>query len=173
MGIDFRVSVNVSRVDIFDPELENKLLDIVNRNGLDTGSLMLEITESAYSGNNSQIIEVVKRLRDDGFVIEMDDFGSGYSSLNMLTSLPIDVLKLDMGFVRKMCDGEKNKRMVKIILEIAKFLSVPVIAEGVETVEQYKLLESMGCNVIQGYYFSKPLPLDLMEKKIMSEGGKL
>ena len=127
---------------------------------------MLEITESAYSDDDRSIIRIINKLREDGFTIEMDDFGSGYSSLNMLTSMPIDILKLDMGFVRKICESDKDKRLVEIILEIADFLSVPVIAEGVEEEKQYLLLKKMGCNLIQGFYFSKPLPPDDFERVI-------
>ena len=153
LGVRLPVSVNVSRVDMFDPKLEEELLDIVKNNDLSPGELLIEITESAYSDNSSGIIDIISRLRSNGFMIEMDDFGSGYSSLNMLSSIPIDILKLDMGFIRKMCDSEKNKNMVEIILEIARILDVPVVAEGVETEEQYRILKNMGCNVIQGYYF--------------------
>ena len=88
----------------------------------------------------------------------MDDFGSGYSSLNMLTSLPIDALKLDMKFIRNICENKKDSRLVEIMIQIARLLEVPVIAEGVETKEQMELLKSIGCDIIQGYYFSKPLP---------------
>ena len=163
LDISLPVSVNVSRVDMFDPNLESELLSIVQKNGISPRELMLEITESAYSDNSSGILEIVDKLRSDGFMIEMDDFGSGYSSLNMLSSMPLDILKLDMGFIRKMCDNEKNLHMVEIILEIARYLSVPVVAEGVETEEQYRLLKTMGCHVIQGYYFSKPLPPNEMD----------
>ena len=88
----------------------------------------------------------------------MDDFGAGYSSLNMLTTLPIDVLKLDKGFINNISKGNREMRMVEMILDIARFLKVPVIAEGVETKEQVELLKHAKCDVIQGYYFSKPLP---------------
>ena len=172
LGVNLNVSVNVSRVDMFDPKLGEELLEIVRSNGLSTSELLLEVTESAYSDNSSGIIEIVSRLRNDGFIIEMDDFGSGYSSLNMLSSMPIDILKLDMGFIRKMCDSEKNKHMVEIILEIAKYLGVPVVAEGVETEEQYRLLKEMGCNVIQGYYFSKPLPPEEMDEMLLTKTAK-
>ncbi|MBQ9461332.1 MAG: EAL domain-containing protein [Clostridia bacterium] len=168
LGVRLPVSVNVSRVDMFDPKLEEELLGIIERNELSPDELLLEITESAYSDNSSALIEIVNKLRSDGFRIEMDDFGSGYSSLNMLSSMPIDILKLDMGFIRKMCDNEKNKQMVEIMMEIAKVLDVPVIAEGVETAEQYGALKDMGCNVIQGYYFSKPLPPEELEEMLLT-----
>ena len=112
--------------------------------------LLLEITESAYTDDSEQIIETVNKLRGCGFRIEMDDFGSGYSSLNMLTSLPIDALKLDMKFIRGICESEKNERLVGIMIEIARLLEVPVIAEGVETKEQMELLKKLGCDIIQG-----------------------
>ena len=113
---------------------------------------------------------VIDALRKRGFRIEMDDFGSGYSSLNMLTALPIDALKLDMKFIRGICENEKNERLVGIMIDIARLLEVPVIAEGVETKEQMELLKKLGCDIIQGYYFSKPLPPEefgiLIEKEL-------
>ncbi len=153
------VSVNVSRVDVFNPELCDILSEIAARNGLSTEKLLLEITESAYTDNSQQIIDTIKQLRCNGFKIEMDDFGCGYSSLNMLTSLPIDALKLDMKFIRNISSNEKDYRLVGIMIEIARLLEVPVIAEGVETKEQMELLKEIGCDIIQGYYFSKVLPL--------------
>ena len=157
-GIYLPVSVNVSRVDIFNPMLGCILTDLVNINGFTPEKLLLEITESAYTDSSQEIIDTVKGLRNNGFKIEMDDFGSGYSSLNMLTSLPIDALKLDMKFIRNICENKKDSRLVEIMIQIARLLEVPVIAEGVETKEQMELLKSIGCNIIQGYYFSKPLP---------------
>ena len=169
-GLDIPVSVNVSRVDVFNSQLTRILEDITERNGLENTKLLLEITESAYTDNSDQIIETVRSLRKRGFRIEMDDFGSGYSSLNMLTSLPIDALKLDMKFIRGICESEKNERLVGIMIDIARLLEVPVIAEGVETKEQMELLKRLGCDVIQGYYFSKPLPPEefaaLIEKEL-------
>ncbi len=165
-GITIPVSVNVSRIDIYDPDLEKKLLNIVEENGLEPSEYLLEITESAYTDNSEQIIETVKKLREDGFRVEMDDFGAGYSSLNMLATLPIDALKLDMLFIRKICEDDKELRMVQLMIDIAKFLKIPVIAEGVETKEQYELLKKVGCDIIQGYYFSKPVPEHEFEKLI-------
>ena len=169
-GIDIPVSVNVSRVDMFNAHLADILENIAKQNSLDNSMLLLEITESAYTDDSEQIIETVNKLRGCGFRIEMDDFGSGYSSLNMLTSLPIDALKLDMKFIRGICESEKNERLVGIMIEIARLLEVPVIAEGVETKEQMELLKKLGCDIVQGYYFSKPLPPEefgaLIEKEL-------
>lgn len=165
-GVAIPISVNVSRVDIYDPDLEQELLDIVHQNGLEPSEYHLEITESAYTDNSEQIIETVKKLRDDGFRVEMDDFGAGYSSLNMLAALPIDALKLDMGFVKKITESEKDYKMVRLMMDIAGYLNIPVIAEGVETKEQFDLLKKAGCDIIQGFYFSKPVPPEEFEKFI-------
>ena len=154
------ISVNVSRVDIFDPELEKKLCDLLDEFSLSHDELMLEITESAYADSSERLIEVVNSLRSKGFKIEMDDFGAGYSSLNMLTEIPIDVLKIDRQFIRRMLLDDKNLRLVKLVRDIAGFLRVPVVAEGVEEKEQLKLLKRMGCDIVQGYYFSPPLPAE-------------
>ncbi|MBQ8084606.1 MAG: EAL domain-containing protein [Lachnospiraceae bacterium] len=159
-GVTVPVSVNVSRMDIYDPRLETRLLDILKDNGLEPSEYMLEITESAYSDDSSQLIEVVQSLRDKGFKIEMDDFCSGYSSLNMLTMLPVDVLKMDMQFVRNVHTDENSFKLIKLVMEIAEFMNFTVIAEGVENKEQYDLLKQAGCDLIQGYYFSKPVPAD-------------
>ena len=168
-GFDLPVSVNVSRVDVFNSHLIEILEDITKRNGLDNEKLLLEITESAYTDNSTQIIETVNTLRSRGFKIEMDDFGTGYSSLNMLTSLPIDALKLDMKFTRGICEDVKKERLVGIMIDIARLLEVPVIAEGVETKEQMELLKKLGCYIIQGYYFSKPLPPEEFNALIVKE----
>lgn len=163
------MSVNVSRVDIFDPKLGEELSSITRQNGLEPDKLLLEITESAYTDNSKQIADTVSSLRSRGFRIEMDDFGSGYSSLNMLTTLPIDALKLDMAFIRNICTDLKASRLVEIMIQIAKLLEVPVIAEGVETKEQMELLKELGCHIIQGYYFSKPVPPDEFDGLIQKD----
>ena len=168
-GITIPVSVNVSRIDIYDPDLETKLVRILDNNGLTPDEYMLEITESAYSDNSAHLIHVVESLRERGFCIEMDDFGTGYSSLNMLTSIPIDILKMDMKFIRDMNKNEKSLKLVELIMDIAKFLDVPVVAEGVEDEAQVNTLKKMGCEVIQGYFFSKPLPPEKFEYFIEEE----
>ena len=165
-GITIPVSVNVSRMDIYDPNLEKELLDIVKTYDISAHDYLLEVTESAYTDNSDQIVDVVKALRSDGFRVEMDDFGSGYSSLNMLTTLPIDALKLDMKFVQDIRPGNKEYRMVELMMDIARFLEVPVIAEGVENEEQCRLLKEAGCDIIQGFYFSRPVPPEEFENFI-------
>ncbi len=168
-GVTIPVSVNVSRMDMYDPDLESLLLDLVKSNGLDIKDYLLEITESAYTNDSSQMIKTVEKLRADGFQVEMDDFGSGYSSLNMLAALPIDALKLDMRFVRNISEGSKDMKLVSMMIEIAGMLGVSVVAEGVETEEQYRLLKNAGCDVIQGYYFSRPVPPEDFDRLIEKE----
>ncbi len=168
-NITLPVSVNLSRVDVFDPTLEARLEGLIERYGLDHKALKLEITESAYTDNAEQMIELINRLRAKGFEIEMDDFGSGYSSLNMLSYMPIDVLKMDMQFVRNITQSEKDFKLVEVVLDIARYLKVPVVAEGVETEAQLKMMKGAGCDLVQGYYFSRPLPPEEFESLIVKE----
>jgi EAL domain-containing protein (putative c-di-GMP-specific phosphodiesterase class I) len=154
-------------VDVFDPALESILEGLVSRYGLNHSELKLEITESAYTENAEQLIQVIGHLREKGYEIEMDDFGSGYSSLNMLSSMPIDILKMDIAFIRNIEQSEKDFHLVELIIDIARYLKVPVIAEGVENENQLRLLKDAGCDLVQGYYFSRPLPVDEFERKIL------
>ncbi len=169
LGISVPVSVNLSRAEMYDPNLVDTFERIVEESGITKKDIYLEITESAYVSDADQIVGRVKELRDHGFFIEMDDFGSGYSSLNMISELPIDALKLDMKFIRNAFDKHNDTRMISIVIDIAEYLGVPVIAEGVETEEQYLALKKLGCTIIQGYYFSKPVPADEFIK-ILKEG---
>ena len=158
------VSVNVSRIDMLDPDLIGTLKGLITEFGLAYGDLHLEITESAYTQDAQQIIATVRQLRELGFVMEMDDFGSGYSSLNMISSLPIDALKLDMYFIRNAFSETGNTGMLKLIHDISEFLAVPMIAEGVETEEQLRTLKRIGCEIVQGYYFARPMPAEEFEQ---------
>ena len=164
LGVSVPVSINVSRIDMYDPLLVEKLVELVKNNGLTFDELLLEITESAYTGDADQIIQKVKQLRDHGFRIEMDDFGSGYSSLNMISALPIDALKLDMQFIRTAFKDRKDTRLLEAVIQLAQTLELPTIAEGVETAEQLMALKGMGCEIVQGYYFSRPLPAAEFER---------
>ena len=164
IGFAVPVSVNMSRIDMYDAHLSERLLELLEVNGLAASELLLEITESAYTQDSEQIIETVNELRGLGFEVEMDDFGTGYSSLNMISSLPIDALKLDMQFIRSAFAEGGDMRMLEVIVDIADYLGVPVIAEGVETEGQMNALRRVGCDYVQGYYFSRPVPADEYEK---------
>ena len=148
-GVTIPVSVNLSRVDVFDPNLEETLDEIIRFNGLDHDLLKLEVTETAYTENSEQVIKVVSSLRSKGYVIEMDDFGTGYSSLSMLSDMPVDILKMDRNFVRNIDHDEKDAQLVALILEISKKLDIPVVAEGVETEAQLQMLRKLGCELAQ------------------------
>ena len=168
-GINFPISINVSRIDVFDTDLVSTLNKLLIKNGLDRGSVNLEITESAYTENSHQVIRVLKELKESGYNIEMDDFGTGYSSLSMLSTVPIDMLKLDGSFIKNIEKGENDIKLVELIVNVAKNLKVPVIAEGTETEYQIQLLKKLGCNFVQGYYFSSPLPAQEFEEKIIKK----
>jgi len=168
-GVTIPLSVNISRIDILEPNFVNDIAQIVRSHGLNPSEYHLEITESAYTENADDIIEKVNTLRALGFKVEMDDFGSGYSSLNMLSYLPVDALKLDKKFIDNIRKDLKDMRMVTLIMDMAEYLEVTVIAEGVETKEQYELLRDAGCHMIQGYYFSKPLPPEKFDELVIKK----
>ena len=168
-GVYIPVSVNISRVDVFNPLLREEILQAVDKYQIPHNVYYLEITESAFGVSDTDVIDLAKKLREDGFKIEIDDFGSGYSSLNMLSTLPFDVLKIDMGFIRKMNDNPKNKEIIKLIIDITHHFDALNVAEGVESEDHYQFLKENGCDVIQGYYFSKPLPAEEFEKLIERE----
>ena len=164
LKISVPVSVNVSRLDLYDPSLMKNLRSLIKEAGLSAEELLLEITESAYTEEADQIIERVKELRKMGFLIEMDDFGTGYSTLNMVSHLPIDAMKIDMKFVRDAFQKKGDTRMIEIIIDIARYLGVLTVAEGVENKTQLDALKDLGCDIVQGYYFSKPVRADEFEK---------
>ena len=169
LGYAVPVSVNVSRIDMYDPRLPETLLEIIRAHGLTGRDFLLEVTESAYTQDSMQIISTVETLRKNGFQIEIDDFGTGYSSLNMISNLPIDALKLDMQFIRDAFKEGGSTHMLEVIIGISDYLSVPVIAEGVETEEQLHVLKSLGCDIVQGYFFSKPVPAEKFEPFILQK----
>lgn len=152
------ISVNVSRTDIYDPNLVDIIMGILKKYDIEPKNIHLEITETAYTDNPKQIVEVVKELKNLGFIIEMDDFGSGYSSLNMLSELPIDILKLDMGFVQGDLSSPNSNNILSFIISLAKWMGYDVVAEGIETSEQIQMLRNMDCSFVQGYYYAKPMP---------------
>lgn len=165
------VSINVSRVDFYSPNVVQVLEGLTQKYNLDPRLLELELTESAYVENPQQIIEITCQLQAKGFVILMDDFGSGYSSLNMLKDLPVNVLKIDLRFLAD-SQGVENGRADNIlnsIVRMAKRLDLPVIAEGVETQKQVDFLRTIGCEFAQGYFFSEPVPCEDYQELIKSD----
>ncbi len=149
------VSVNLSRLELFEESLPERLSILAAK--LPPQTLRLEITESAYTKDPEQLVTMIKKLQDKGFVVEMDDFGSGYSSLNTLHEMPVDVVKLDLRFLTG-THVQKSRLILQAIAGMLQQLQLPVIAEGVETVEQADFLEAIGCHIIQGYYYAKPMP---------------
>jgi diguanylate cyclase (GGDEF)-like protein len=136
---------------------------LVKTYGISPEKLRVEITETVMMTDAENRLKMLDRLRKDGFIIEMDDFGSGYSSLNMISEMPVDVIKLDMQFIQSAFRENHDTRVVEAAIRIAESLYVPTVAEGVETEEQLIALKAMGCDIAQGYYFSKPLPVEEYE----------
>ncbi len=152
------ISVNFSRYDIFQANFVDTLESIRKKYDVPVKYLRVELTESATVGGAEHLNEVIHKLHDCGYIVEMDDFGSGYSSLNVLKEIDFDVIKLDMRFMEDHSKSKKGGTILSSVVRMAKWLSLPVIAEGVESVGQADFLKSIGCNYIQGYLYSKPVP---------------
>lgn len=160
------ISSNFSRNDIFQPNYVEKLEEIRKKYEVPTKYLRVEITESTVVGGINQVNKIIDQLHECGYLVEMDDFGSGYSSLNVLKDISFDIIKLDMMFLREETESNRGGIIVSAVMRMAKWLGMPVIAEGVETVKQADFLRSIGCESIQGYLYSKPLPEDQYEEKL-------
>lgn len=158
------ISSNFSQYDIFQPRFVEKLEELRIKYDVPVKYLRVEITESAIVGGSDRVNAIVKRLRECGYVVEMDDFGSGYSSLNVLREVDLDVIKLDMLFLSEKANNNRGGTIISSIVRMAKWLDMPVIAEGVETMSQADFLKSIGCEYIQGYLYSKPLPEEDFER---------
>ncbi len=159
-GINLPLSVNISRRDVYSDDLVKEFTLLSKKYNIEPSALNLEITESAIVENVTKLNDTVLKLKEAGFLLEMDDFGSGYSSLNTLKDLKVDVLKMDMKFIQNSDDIERSKAIMEFVISLAKRINVNLIAEGVETKKQLELLNSIGCKNIQGYYYSKPIPFD-------------
>lgn len=165
----FPVSVNVSRVNLYNPNLSKIIIELTRKYGIEPKYFNIEITESVYTDDNIMIDDITSQLRNNGFTILMDDFGSGYSSLNVLKDVQVDVLKMDMMFMFKAKYDGRAETIISSVIRMAKWLNIPVIAEGVDRAEQVDFLKSVGCDYIQGFYFSKPLPAAEYEKLISDQ----
>lgn len=171
------VSINVSRVDLTSMDVPDYLGQLVEKYQLPPGLVKVEITESAYVEDNSKVRDTAQVLREAGFPVLMDDFGSGYSSLNMLRRLNVDIIKLDAQFLSLNSeDNQKGAQIVETVINMTKTLGIPVIVEGVEKEEHVRFLENLGCRYIQGYYFYRPMPVKdfetlISESRILDTAG--
>lgn len=164
------VSVNVSRADIYLVDVAAELHALVERYGIEPSLIEVEITESAYSERPDRIVAAFDALAERGFTVLMDDFGSGYSSLNMLKDINVDVLKIDMRFLDR--DDRRSKDIMESVIRMARWLDLPVIAEGVETREQVNFLLDVGCSYAQGYYYARPMEAAAFEA-LLTDGSKV
>lgn len=162
------ISVNLSRADLEGGDVVGKIEELIEKYSVKPELLRIEITESAYMKEPEKIISMVKEFQKMGFTVEMDDFGSGYSSLNMLKDVPVDVLKIDFKFLHGADEKSRSPIILSSILKMAHQMEIPVICEGVETVEQADFMKNIGCKLMQGYYFARPMPVTDFER-LLSE----
>lgn len=160
------ISVNVSRAHFIESDLAEQIRDTVDAAGTPHELVEIELTESAFFDDKKALISIITRLKEYGFSVSMDDFGSGYSSLNSLKDMPLDVLKLDAEFFRGDTHGERGEIVVSEAIKLAKSLNMRTVAEGVEVKEQVDFLAEQGCDMIQGYYYAKPMPKDEFEQRM-------
>ena len=167
------ISVNTSRYSFYNDNLADEIIGLVNKYQISPDLVKIEITESAYNDNPDLLLKTIRKMQEFGLNILMDDFGSGYSSLNTLKDIPVDVLKIDMKFMEDFESSKKAASILTSVVRMAKWINIAIIAEGVERKIQIDFLRSIGCDHVQGYYFARPLPMnefeELLDKKIDSE----
>ncbi len=164
------ISINISRIDIMSFDVPEYLIELLKKYDLPAKYIKAEITESAYAEESQPINSAVSRLQEAGFLVMMDDFGSGYSSLNMLKSIPVNVLKIDMRFLEISEDEtQKGIGILESIINMARLMHLPIIVEGVETLNQENILRNLGCRYTQGFYYFKPLPIEQFENLLADE----
>lgn len=163
----YHISVNISTKDFYIIDIYETFTGLINKYGIAASNLHLEITETTLMTDFEKNMNIIHKLQDVGFRVEIDDFGSGYSSLNMLKDISADVLKIDMGFLRKSENEVKGQDILESIITLAGKIGMDVITEGVETKKQLDMLTMMGCHEFQGYYFSKPVPVSEFEEKYL------
>lgn len=164
---DLYISVNISARDFYYIDVYTVITGLVNKYGVSPSALRLELTETALASDLAEIMDLLARLKNKGFIIEIDDFGSGYSSLNMLKDICADVVKIDREFLRETENTKRSRDILEVIISLSKKMNMAVVAEGVETLSQVNMLADMGCEIFQGYYFSKPISVEEFEKKYM------
>jgi diguanylate cyclase (GGDEF)-like protein len=169
-GIDKFISINISPKDFFIIDVASEITALVSEFAIDPEKLRIEITETVMMNNVDERMQVLSDLRSAGFIVEMDDFGSGYSSLNMLKDMPVDVLKIDMKFLSSTEDEVRSQKIIRNIIRLSTDLDIMSLTEGVETEEQFKMLAEMNCNMFQGYHFAKPMPVADFEEYLKKNG---
>lgn len=154
------ISVNISKETLIENNFLEKYLRILGKYKINASEIELEITEGIAINNELDIKEILTKIKNKGFKISIDDFGTGYSSLNMLQIMPIDIIKIDKSFIDKIDKFNNNENLIEVIMMIAKKMNLKTVAEGVELKEQVEYLKSVKCDLIQGYYYSKPIKLE-------------
>lgn len=165
-GECYRVAVNLSPRQFTDPDLLDNMRKIIRSVEIDARFLEIEITESTLMENVGYAIHILNQLKELGITIAIDDFGTGYSSLAMLKRLPVDKLKIDRSFVKELNSDDSDQKIVQALISMAHTLQISVVAEGIETQEQLNLLRQYGCDFGQGYLFSKPVPIDELNREV-------
>lgn len=162
------ISTNFSRIHLDNPRFVSKLVETVQKYQIPPKYIEIELTETVVYEEMETLLAVMHQIKDAGFGLAMDDFGSGYSSLNLLREMPVDVLKLDKGFLNDCAEGQttREKRIISHVISMAKDLEIAVLAEGVETMQQKEFLKDSFCDMIQGYYYAKPMPVEVFENYI-------
>ena len=158
------VSVNQSRLHINYDNYIWRLREIVDKYEIPYEYIELELTESVFSDNTELMLKIMNKLHEVGFKLSIDDFGSGYSSLNILKDIPADVVKIDREFFNGTVNSAKGRAVISTVVDLAKNLNMEVISEGVETGEQVEFLQQIDCAMVQGYYFAKPMPMSAFEE---------
>jgi len=171
-GFEPDVSINLSASDLLEPRMPQHLLDCLAQADLSPHKLMLEVTESAIMNEPEQAVKVMQQLRGHGVRFSVDDFGTGYSSLAQFKSLPVDELKIDRSFVKNLKSGSDDAIIVQTTIDLGHRFGVKVVAEGIETTENWQQLLAMGCDQGQGYLISKPLPAEQLLAFIQMIGGR-
>lgn len=164
-GYNYYISVNISAKDFYHIDVYQTFKNLVSEYGIDTDKLHIEITETALSEDKQAAHKTIERLHNEGFIIEIDDFGSGYSSFNFLKDVCADVIKIDRVFLKKSSHEERGEQILRSIISLSHDIGMDVITEGVENVDQLSMLAKMNCDWFQGYYFSKPVTVGDFEEK--------
>lgn len=154
------ISINISKETLTENNFLEKYLRILSKYKINASEIELEITEGIAINNELDIKEILTNIKNKGFKISVDDFGTGYSSLNMLQIMPIDIIKIDKSFIDKIDKFNNNENLIEVIMMIAKKMNLKTVAEGVEDIKQVEYLKKVKCDLIQGYYYSKPIKLD-------------